>query len=49
MPDRWRRVTLAGEDGHLITGWAPAAVTDRVGTLVRIAGLTPRSIRRWPR
>ena len=35
---RVRQVTLAAEDGTLHAGWIPAAVADRDGALVNIAG-----------
>ena len=33
---RWRHVTLAGEDGHLVSGWVPADVAPHVGATLML-------------
>jgi hypothetical protein len=40
LAGRWRRVTLVGTDGHMVSGWVPADVADSVNVTITISGVT---------
>jgi hypothetical protein len=40
LAGRWRRVTLVGTDGHMVSGWVPAAIADSVNVTITIGGIT---------